>query len=304
MTPFQAIAASLLLGFAGVNAGAQDQPEKARPEQPPAKEPGPRPERQPEDRESLKARLQRRLDETRQTETRLERALKMLEEGQPEDRVREEAGPLRRGGGEHREPPPGGMPPPPRHGPPQQGPEFRAALVGFIDANMPELSARLKNLGAENPEMLERIYSRIEPHFREIAAERDAEMKDLRTQNLRLGWEIMNAARDLGQALRAEPAGPELEQARQKLRPLLASQFDVQVRLHTREVQLLEQRIARLREEMAEQSSDKDAYVAQKLQQMEAMAKRWQQRERERREGPREGGERRHPKPEGDPKRS
>ena len=269
MTRPIALAASFLLA-----AGSSLAQEQARPAAEPNAPRAARPE--PEDREALKARLERRQDETRQSLTRIERALKMLDEGQPTDRVREEAS-MRRGNGGSRSRGPDGAPQPPH-------PPTREALAAFLLEHNPELASRLDELKVSNPEMADRILSRIEPHFREIAAERDAEMKELRTQNLRLGWEIMGAARELGQALRADPAGAAADQTRATLRALLANQFDLQVKLHKREIMLLEERVARLRQEMEQQSTDREKYVADKIEQMESWSKRAIQRERERHE--------------------
>lgn len=288
-----ALAASILLATCGQLSLAQAQPEK--PPAPPANQPdaGPaQPAADPaSDREALRARLVRRQEETRQSLARLERALKLLEEGEPTDRVREEAGGTMRRG-DRRD----GHTGPPRHRG-DDGPPTRESLMAFLQEHNPELAARMTAMRTSNPELADRILSRIEPHFREIAAERDPEMKELRIQNLRLGWELMGASRDLGQALREDSKGAEAEQAREALRALLGTQFDLQVKLHRREIALLEERIGKLREEMEKQSSDKDAYIAEKLQQIEQMSRRYMERIRERHEREKDSKDRAEPGP-------
>jgi hypothetical protein len=269
------LVAASILGLVGAAAALQ-QPGSQPPAQPPeSTQPQPS-----DDREALQARLERRLEESKQSQAKIEKALKMLEEGEPTDKVREEAGGLfRRPGGDQ----PGGPGPrrrgPDGDGPPRQhgAPIAREAILTFLDQNNPELAARLRDNAKTNSEDADRILARIEPHFREITAERDQQMRELRTKNLRLGWELMSNSRTLGESLRNEKVA-EADQARARIRELLGSQFDLQVQIQDREITLLEKRLLDLRKKADERTSGRDAYIEEKLTQIESMAKRWRER--------------------------
>jgi hypothetical protein len=274
-------AAALLIAGSTVALG-QAQPATETPAQPAAQ---PTDQMREDDRELLKARLQRRLEDYRSMEERLERALKMLDEGQPTDRVREEAFPVRRGGPEGREGPRPDSRPELRlerpDGPPHgDQPIDREAMLRFLDRHNTELAQRLRSAVQDNPEMVDRTLRRFEPHFREVMAERDDQMRELRIENLRIGWDLMSASREFGQSLRADPASEQTLQARQRVRAVLGRHFEVQVKLHEREIHLLESRIARLRAEIQEQSSDPEAYIQNKLTQIESMVQRYGERSR------------------------
>jgi hypothetical protein len=131
----------------------------------------------------------------------------------------------------------------------------------------PELHKKIEDARAENPEAADRILQRVAPHMRELMAERDQEMLRLRIESMRNGWEIMGAMRDLGDTIRSEAPPEELDAARTRLAGLLGSHFDLQVKLHEREISVLEDRLAQLRKEMDEQSSGKESFVQQKLDQ-------------------------------------
>jgi hypothetical protein len=281
------ISALAILSIAGLAAGQEQQPEQ-RPQRTAAEG--------ADDRETMKARLQRRLQESRETQERLERAISLLEQGETTDRVREEAGgPMRRMGPRDRgEGPPGahagGQDGEPGQRPPPGAPS-REAILRFLDEHNPELAGRLRETLRDNPEAGERIIRRIEPHFREIAAERDPEMRGYRIESMRLGWEILSSSRQLTDALRKGEAGAEpAAAARGELRSLLGAQFDLQVRMHDREIALLERRLAELRQRVLERTESRDSFIADKTAQIESMAQRIAERGERDETGHRDGG--------------
>jgi hypothetical protein len=234
--------------------------------------------RKPEDdRAALKARLERRLAESKLNQERLERAVKMLDAGEGMDKIRQEASPgfggrfdrtgregsAREGQGPRR-PREGHQGPPP--GPSPDG----EAVVDMIKQVNPDLFERIQQARRENPEAADRIIQRVAPHMRELIEERDPEMRRLRIQSMRNGWEIAGATRELADAIRSGAAERERAAAEARVGSLLGAHFETQVKLHEREIAMLEERLVQLRTEMAEQSSGREPFVKEKLGQIVA----------------------------------
>jgi hypothetical protein len=138
---------SLSLIAAAAPALAQSQPAQSPPSAPPAaKQDGTRDEAQ--EREAMKARLERWLADTKQRQERIEAALKSLNEGASTDAVRQQMEP--RG-----DRPPGGSGRSRDGGPPRNGPPSRGEHQGPADSQA-EREQVLNFIKANNPEMYER----------------------------------------------------------------------------------------------------------------------------------------------------
>src|SRR5690606_7663533 len=87
-----------------------------------------------------------------------------------------------------------------RRGP---GPD-REAVLKFLREHAPEIAERIGQERERNPRMVERILGGMESRIGTIMAERDREMRELRTRELRASWEVLGATRALGDALRNE----------------------------------------------------------------------------------------------------
>lgn len=251
--------------------------------QPPRPEPGSAPHET--DPAAMKARLERWLEETRHREETIQAALKRLSDGASPDDVRRSMEPGTRpprggahdaqGGGRPDEPGRSrreGQAGAPHDGPPG-GPEGRSRppldreqVLAFIDGQNPEFAARMRTMVRDNPEVAERILSRIWPQIHEVMTERDEQTREIRTAQLKNGWEVMGGVRGIREAVKN---GDDAARAKavQRVRDLLGVGFDLRVRLHEREITVLEERLTRLKQELADERSGRDSFVAERLRQ-------------------------------------
>lgn len=232
-----------------------------------------------QERAALKARLERRLAESKAMQERFEAALKRLDAGAPTQDVLtsvEPAGRFPRSGppgppGDHngrtrRAGTPGQEP-----GPSAQ-PMDRDAILVFMDRHNPEMAARFRSALKDNPAAGERLLARVEPHIRELQAEKDPEIRSLRLSEMQNGWEIMSTGRQLTDSFRKKAADDDQAKIRATLSDLIGRQFDLQVKLHEREIASLEGRITQLRTEMSEQLSKRDSYITERVDQITKFA--------------------------------
>lgn len=272
--------AGKLLGLTGligclVVAGAQ-QPPGPTGAQPPAGAP-----RDPaQDRASLQARLERSLTENKVRQQKIEDALARIKRGDSLDSIRDtldvgpgwgrpgDEGGRGRGRNGAQAPSVGPRPEGARRdgqAPPRLEPAEREAVLAFVTEHNPPMAERLRASLKDNPDMGERSLARLAPHIREVMAERDPEMRQLRIEEMRSGWETMAAMRKLGDALRKDAAGSEAKEAEAQARELLGAHFDMQVKLRNREIAVLEERIAQIRQELGDKLSERQQYIDQRL---------------------------------------
>lgn len=191
----------------------------AQPETPP-----PGAEQQPE---TVRARVQSRLDRARESMDRLEKLLSRLDAGEKIDPAElnelmmdrpfrdrfGEGGADWRGAGPREGAPgagiggpglgvgagPGGL------GRSEQPPQIPAEEVEkFVKENLPWLDDRLNRIGTERPELRQQMLNRLTPQIVEIMQLRhdDPEMARLRTEQFRLGADWMDASRRIREQLR------------------------------------------------------------------------------------------------------
>ncbi len=219
---------------------------------------------------AMKARLERWLEETRHREEVIVAALKRLNEGASPDDVRKSMEPGARAprGAQNRE---GGDNRPRREGPGAMrdpGPPMdREQVLAFIDKQNPEFAARMRTMAKDAPDAAERVLSRLGPQIHEIQAERDDQTREIRTAQLNNGWEVMAAVRSIREATKSGDAAARAK-AVDHARALLGQGFDLRVRLHEREVTVLEDRLAKLKQGLVEERSGRDNFVAERLRQV------------------------------------
>jgi hypothetical protein len=235
-----------------------------------------------DERAALRERLERRLGETNRARERLESALRRLEEGAPLESVRAETVPWgeRRGGpGE-----PGRRRGAGPHGPapgPAEGPESdRRLVLGFLERFNPEGLERMKAVIRDDPEGARRWIVRLAPRVRELMAEKDDQLRELRIEEFRNGQALLGAARVLAAAHRGpEPDEVKAEAARAELREALGRQFDLRMKIREREIAVLEERIRQLRAELEDQAGSREAFVEEKLGEIRRAAREWAEHE-------------------------
>jgi hypothetical protein len=123
---------------------------------------------------------------------------------------------------------------------------------------------RLMKAKTEDPQSAERSIGRLTPHVREILAERDSETRSLRIEAFNRLWDVFDAMKEYrGFSKAGDEAGKT--QSVQRLRGLFGAQLDTQVKLHEREIAMLEERLAKLREVLAQQKTNRDAVIAKQI---------------------------------------
>ena len=231
---------------------------------------------------AFRARLERMLEDLKTRQEQIQAALKRLDGGASPDEVRRglDEGPrpprmgpdrpMREGMHNRMREGPGGR------GSPMGGPgaEMRPrpeidqeAVLAFLDEHNPDLAKRVRDAMKESPEAGARILGRLGPHIREVIAERDPETKDLRIAELKNGWQVIGEFRKLREAAKTNDAAAR-EQSLAHLRELFGQHFDVQIKLHEREIVTLEQRLTKLRQDLADQRGGREEFIAKRIEQI------------------------------------
>lgn len=245
-------------------------------------------DRQPLTRDELRARLQRRLDDARLIEKRLEEGIASLDAGTaPEEVMRALFEP--------------GLPrefDQPWHGRPEvrgpMTPEERESLMALVRARMPRVAEWITQLESEEPRLLEAVRSRLAPQLREIdrLAERDPQGAKVRTDELIATIGVMRGTRLYRIAVnRAGADSPEATLAQQSLREALAAQFDAHLATSQHEIGALGDRIQALRTDIEAQTQGREQFIDAAMQRIARDALR----------PPPELGEERAPPPGGPP---
>jgi hypothetical protein len=264
-------------------AGAQEPPPPAPTSPPPAAPAAPQ-AREPEDRAALKARLERRLADTKQLEIRIDQALARLDKGDSPDAVRDSidlghgARPARRpalgaaGAGARPDTGPAGRD---RQGRPAEklDPAEREAVLVFVGQQSPETLERIKTLTRDDPAAADRTLAHLAPHVREVQAEPDAESRELKIAEMRNGWETVSAMRKLTETLRSGAKPEETEKASARLQDLLGTHFDLEVKIRNREISLLKDRVAEIQRELSDRLGERQKFVTERFDQFLRRAK-------------------------------
>lgn len=239
----------------------------------------------------LRQRLQRRLDETRRKQARLERALAALDEGRSPREAMAELRPDA-AGMEHRRParpgPDEGAPPVEVSAEPPTPEEIRA----FIEEHLPKLSGDLKSVEAVAPGGTKRIVDALAPRIGEVIAaqRRDERLGELKLDELKIGARVIDASRDARELAGGEGGLTEAEEnaLRTSLVELLSIQARVRDDVRLREIELLEARTESMRAEVLTGIEGRESEIARladrMIQRIKSPSGRWRERWQDRRD--------------------
>lgn len=235
--------------------------------------------------EALKARLERRLAEIQREEARVKEALERLAKGEvvrPRDLAPEgAAGPgpgpgARRGEGPGlRQRGPGGRgPEDPAPLPRENGAREDEPVLPLLREIMPDAAERIEGMMKAHPELGRRMMQRVAPHLREAMAlkDRDPELCGLRTDEIRAGWGVLDAAaglRDAKNSKEVPDAQAKIDAARARLREALGRQGDARLALEQHEVEALAKRVEELRKRLDERRVGRDKVLDEMLKKIE-----------------------------------
>ena len=232
---------------------------------------------------ALRARLERRLEDLKKEQSRLQEALDRLAKGEkPKDVGREMVGGRREGRPEGRgEGRPDGGPDGrtdrrgdgPRDirgegGPGEGSPEDREHLLALLREAMPGLAAKAEANMKDHPDAVRRMMARWEPRLREIAQLRrhDPELFALRVAELREGWSVIEATRAARELVKSQhDADADIASTRKKakeaLREALARKFDARLAMQSHEVKALSKRLDELKARLDEQKGARESRI-------------------------------------------
>lgn len=252
----------------------------------------------PSDPAAAKARLQRRLEESEKTATRLREALARIEKGEsPADVMRElDLGP-RPGMNRPDGPPegrlpegrPDGRPEGRREGRPQDfrpegrqerfpgdrenelagdgaRPDERREAMEFLKEQLPNFAAKIEKLGETDRVAADRLMNRMMPRIREAMniKKRDPEMFALKVVDMKSGILVIDRMREFREAMNApestdKPA--KVEEATSSLRAALESQFDARLAHQEHEARVLVERTAEINADIARKRTDRSKMI-------------------------------------------
>jgi hypothetical protein len=295
-------ALALCAALAGALAAAQ--PASTSPPSPstqpaPAAQPAkPGPDDKPIARDALRARLQRRLDDSRRSQQRLEQALERLDSGTAPAEVlsdldsfghtggRERSGAARdRSGAPDHQPGAGGHDGPPSSrgdhrradapAPAAQAPS-RDQILAFLDEHAPRLAQRLRRSMSDNPPQADGLFQRFSPRIGEIIQLREQDPVEftIRVDEFKGGIALFDAAGHLREAFRTGADSAAIEKESSAVRALVAQQFDYKIRRHQHEIDSLQERMTKLRTDLDAQLKDRDAAIDKQAQHIIDSARR------------------------------
>lgn len=232
------------------------------------------------DRESLRERLSRQLEENERSQQRLREAIEKLDAGEDpravvdgmgqsfRERVNDRMGELRerspRGprGGPEGQPGPDG-PPGPNNDRGPRGPEGTMALLREF---APNLADRVEEMRRVDPQFSDRMIERFAGSLRDLAAsrQRDAEGFALRLAEVEAGLDTLEAVRGVRDDIMTPGASGASAERISSLKGAIAKQLDARAAVQKREVEVLAQRIERVRAEMDKQAAERDKVIEER----------------------------------------
>lgn len=166
-----------------------------------------------------------------------------------------------------------------RHrGPHERRPMDEAELdkaLALLERVKPELAERLSSLRAEEPREASRVIRERFPRLRHLLRlkEIDPPMYELRVEEVRLSYQSRDLVKEHTEARDAGDA--ELAAAvRDELSMVLEEHFEVRQQIRRRELELLERRIAALRERIEARAAERETVIEAQIEKMIDTAER------------------------------
>jgi hypothetical protein len=276
---------SLVLAAAPCVVAQVQQPE-------PGKDAKPAAERTTKD--SFRARLERRLNESRENQKALEDAITKLDNGASQEEVRrslsDRPGVAARlfGDEEGRDPRFGPGPDGPRPGREHEGdgrPDGRPrdpdrpfsadeqkAVREILAQAYPKMAEEVDKLFAVDPEAAKRKINEVGPRVRFLLdlRERDPEMYTLRLEEVKTAREAVAVARQIAAKHKEGVAltSPELQEPMRRLRDLVVAQLRNRLAVEHRELADLQRRVEQKKQDIDAHSSDNDSIVDRQVNSM------------------------------------
>ncbi len=223
--------------------------------------------------DALRTMLTAQLEASRQRQSDIEGALKLLDEGRPIEDVMEAAR-LRRSDysrGPEGAPPQGDRPEPtegdrePRQS--RRDDVTREQLEAFVRESMPPFWEKYTQMRGNDERFAQRIWDRLEPRVRELyhTHKRDETLGGLKIREFTIGIDLMGGVRTVLEKRADAPESEEFKAAVTSLRGLFADYFDVRAQITQHEIDRLGRQIERMRAELDDTRAKRAALIEQRL---------------------------------------
>jgi hypothetical protein len=150
--------------------------------------------------------------------------------------------------------------------------EQRERITSFLRENAPRFATKLDELREADPKTADRLFTRMGPRIREAMAvrRRDPELFELRLEELRGGFAVLEAVKAYREARNSGEEGREerIAKAEADARAALVAQFDQRQALEAHELRTLEKNLERRRKEVSERASERDAVIERQIERL------------------------------------
>lgn len=147
----------------------------------------------------------------------------------------------------------------------------REELMGLVRRHAPLHLGRVERLRESNPAAADRLLKMMAPRLVEAeeVQTRDPELYNLRVEEVRTGIRVLDGVRDYREALKLAETDPtraeKVSKAEAEMRSRLDAAMTVRLKLQERDVVGLEQRLAKLREEVAKKQSGRSEAIEEAM---------------------------------------
>jgi hypothetical protein len=166
--------------------------------------------------------------------------------------------------------------------------EERETIRDFIRSTAPHMLSQMDELEKTRPQEVEQKYRRMLRLTRNLLdlRQHDKVLYDLRLQDIKVGREALDAAREIAQLQKKGIAtsDPKYEQASQRLRTALQAQFTVRGEAMRHEAEKARERLTHSDQELASREANRDKVINDLMTRMIEKERRWVEHPDERRE--------------------
>jgi hypothetical protein len=147
-----------------------------------------------------------------------------------------------------------------------------AQALGWVDEHMPRLAPRLHKLAKEDPEAIKRIMQRMRPRLAEMQEmfKENPEAAKIRVAEWQAGMRVVDSIRAFRDKTKNGAPASEIASAREELKSALAEHYDAQLEVQEIDIDQLKERADRAQVKIQERRAKRDAWLAERLSEIES----------------------------------
>jgi hypothetical protein len=144
--------------------------------------------------------------------------------------------------------------------------------LAWVDEHMPRLAPRLRKLEKEDPEAIKRIMQRMRPRLAEMQEmfKENPEAAKIRIAEWQAGMRVVDSIRVFRDKTKNAAPASEIGSAREELKAALAEHYDAQLEVQEIDIDQLKERADRAQEKIDERRAKRDAWLAERLSEIES----------------------------------